>query len=540
MFRNLPNTEEVRRAKAELLQMMEDKYEELISEGKSENEAVGIVISEFGNLDELAESLGIQEAVTENPDEDKPMLSMDRVKEYLAMIGQRSILLPLGIALCIFSVAMNIVAEATGLPEEILGVGGMFGMIAVAVGLFIFSGIKYKEYVEVKKKECSLSIECAEYVRNERKGFKGTYGIMSSCGIGLCILSVLNPIIFDRIPYLNSDFGAAMFFLFVAGGVFLITSANTRMDGYDRLLQLNESGKMSEEFVPKSDRRVNKAPIIICSIIAAAVVLISVGVRFVIPLLTGVFIKSDITDIVETTYDFGTGDDIDYTSDAKGEVNTVRMDLTACSVNISVAEGSGLISAEYSGEKKLKPEISLENGKLVITQKGSNVRIYGIPTSFNKPELNIVLGNDVKLDELEIKSNAGDINLDGISADYFYGDFSAGNVIVDNSTFRKFEIDTDAGNIQIDDSGIKIVKIDTDAGNIEISNTKLEDVEITSDFGNVEIDGIDDIDSYDIECNVDAGIVNVGNSSLGNKYHRSGNGTGSIKIEVDAGNIEIN
>ena len=97
MFRNLPNTEEVRRAKAELLEMMEDKYEELIKEGKTENEAVGIVISEFGNLDELAETLGITEAVKENPDEDKPMLSMDRVKDYLTMNNQRSILAPLGI-----------------------------------------------------------------------------------------------------------------------------------------------------------------------------------------------------------------------------------------------------------------------------------------------------------------------------------------------------------------------------------------------------------------------------------------------------------
>ncbi len=31
--------------------MMEDKYNELISEGKSDNAAIGIVISEFGNLD---------------------------------------------------------------------------------------------------------------------------------------------------------------------------------------------------------------------------------------------------------------------------------------------------------------------------------------------------------------------------------------------------------------------------------------------------------------------------------------------------------
>ena len=57
MFLNLPNTPEVYKAKNELWQMMEDKYTELKAEGKSENEAVGIVISEFGNLDELAADL---------------------------------------------------------------------------------------------------------------------------------------------------------------------------------------------------------------------------------------------------------------------------------------------------------------------------------------------------------------------------------------------------------------------------------------------------------------------------------------------------
>ena len=63
MFSHLPNTPEVQKAKYELYQMMEDKYNELISEGKSDNEAIGIVISEFGNLDELADSLGIKSFV---------------------------------------------------------------------------------------------------------------------------------------------------------------------------------------------------------------------------------------------------------------------------------------------------------------------------------------------------------------------------------------------------------------------------------------------------------------------------------------------
>ena len=61
MFAGLPDTPEVRKAYIELGAMMEDKYTELIDEGLSENEAVGTVISEFGNLEELAQTLGIED-----------------------------------------------------------------------------------------------------------------------------------------------------------------------------------------------------------------------------------------------------------------------------------------------------------------------------------------------------------------------------------------------------------------------------------------------------------------------------------------------
>lgn len=68
MFLGLPDTEDVRRAKKELLAMMEDKYNELKNNGKTENEAIGIVISEFGNLDELADALGIRQAFDNKSD----------------------------------------------------------------------------------------------------------------------------------------------------------------------------------------------------------------------------------------------------------------------------------------------------------------------------------------------------------------------------------------------------------------------------------------------------------------------------------------
>ncbi|HIV91692.1 MAG TPA: hypothetical protein H9744_08455 [Candidatus Eisenbergiella stercoravium] len=60
MFARLPQTPQIIRLENDMLRTMEDKYEELKSEGKSENEAVGIVISEFGNIDELLAELDLQ------------------------------------------------------------------------------------------------------------------------------------------------------------------------------------------------------------------------------------------------------------------------------------------------------------------------------------------------------------------------------------------------------------------------------------------------------------------------------------------------
>ena len=104
MFSHLPNTPEVQKAKYELYQMMEDKYNELISEGKSDNEAIGIVISEFGNLDELADSLGIKSFV--NPSQAMPAaktLSRETAAAFLRDSAKQAYLTAFGVLLCILA-----------------------------------------------------------------------------------------------------------------------------------------------------------------------------------------------------------------------------------------------------------------------------------------------------------------------------------------------------------------------------------------------------------------------------------------------------
>ena len=66
VFENVPETPEMLRAKSELLQMMEDKYDGLIDDGMDEKEAISTVISEFGDFDEVGEELGIDKALRES------------------------------------------------------------------------------------------------------------------------------------------------------------------------------------------------------------------------------------------------------------------------------------------------------------------------------------------------------------------------------------------------------------------------------------------------------------------------------------------
>ena len=59
MFAPYPTTPRLTEARGELRAMMEDAYNDAIAHGKTHNEAVGQVITDFGNLEELAPVLGI-------------------------------------------------------------------------------------------------------------------------------------------------------------------------------------------------------------------------------------------------------------------------------------------------------------------------------------------------------------------------------------------------------------------------------------------------------------------------------------------------
>lgn len=253
MFQNLPNLPQVQKAKYELGQMMEDKYQELKDEGKSENEAVAIVISEFGNLDELSEELGIDAVVNEDAISAR-RIALEEAKQYIRDRISAGYKTALGVLLCIMAPCGCMIMDSYEVKTlEAIGVLILFALSAIVVGLFVFAGLSMGKWKFLKHQSCSIDFVTAEYVNNEKENFRMTNALMVTIGVVLCVFSVIPVIVFDdlvSVSYLEG-YGEGLMFLFVSIGVFLFIASGGRKDAYDTLLKLNAKETVGAQFVPE-------------------------------------------------------------------------------------------------------------------------------------------------------------------------------------------------------------------------------------------------------------------------------------------------
>ncbi len=233
------------------------------------------------------------------------------------------------------------------------------------------------------------------------------------------------------------------------------------------------------------------------------------------------------------------------------------MDINLDASDIKILEGDS-----YKVEYKLygnKPVISVENGKLIIKEKNEHklrfhlgeskklnpyVNIY-VPkgTEFKGCKMDVDAGNvqieNQTIDNLDIDADAGNINIQSSALNTFTFDGAAGNIVIDNTKMDSMKADVDYGDVKISDSEIKAFKLDTDAGNTEISSTRMDEVDITADAGNIELGLIGEAADYSIDAKVDFGKLTLNGEKQGSKINQTGKSGKSIKIDSDAGDVDI-
>lgn len=257
MFRGLPLTEKIMKAKSELLQMMEDKYTELIRSGKTENEAVGEVIQNFGNLEDLADDLGIKDILhqTKYSEIQRRKISFEEVTEYLEKMKRSAALRALGIMLCIICSVFPIMADGIREANELVGVILMFLCVGFGVMLIVLSNTTMEQWRFIKTEPCSIDAVSIDYIKNRNRDFTASYSVMHSVGILLCVLCFVPAVILDEFSgHFWDNLSGAVLFIFVGFGVFLIVFSNSIKKTYKRLLGINDR----TEFEESEEKKVSK------------------------------------------------------------------------------------------------------------------------------------------------------------------------------------------------------------------------------------------------------------------------------------------
>lgn len=134
LFENAPKTHRAMELKEELLANLTDKYDDLVSSGKDEEEAFKIAISSIGDVDELLEGL-----------KDKNMFDYDEIQRYSR---KNALVLSVSIGLYIMSVVILMLLSEVFMVNSVVSVSIMLTIDAAATCLIVYNHASRPKYIK--------------------------------------------------------------------------------------------------------------------------------------------------------------------------------------------------------------------------------------------------------------------------------------------------------------------------------------------------------------------------------------------------------
>ena len=113
-------------------------------------------------------------------------------------------------------------------------------MVAVAVAVFLLTGIPYNKYEYLEKEKLTLQYGVSGIVEKAKETFAGTYRICITLGVVLCILGVV-PLLIVSIFFGNNGYAVILatdvLLIVVAIAVWLFVWSGIIWGGFQKLLQ---------------------------------------------------------------------------------------------------------------------------------------------------------------------------------------------------------------------------------------------------------------------------------------------------------------
>lgn len=199
---------------------------------------------------------------------EKPKLreiSFEEAKAFLEVKQKTAQLIATGVFLCIISPIWIIMfagfsyEKMFGFTENIaagFGVSLCLILVAIAVGIFIYSANQISSYNFLEKKPFSIDEETFNVINHEKKNYKNTSNKNLVYGVGLCILASI-PILLSVVVGENNTIVTlsmvCLTLFIVAVGVYILVKNNIKKESYNVLLQEGSYTKEKKRIKPTID-----------------------------------------------------------------------------------------------------------------------------------------------------------------------------------------------------------------------------------------------------------------------------------------------
>lgn len=194
----------------------------------------------------------------------KRHIARQEVEDFLNIKKKTAPKIALGVWLCIVSPAILIILigfsennkyNITPISAVAAGMIALFGLVAVAVALFIINGMAVSKFEYIEKEPISIDRDLETELKEECEQFMPRFSTNIAIGVMCCIISVIPVVIFGVLENeLLTMLAVGLLLVIVACGVFLMVKVGIVKGSYDQLLQIGdfsfENKKVSKKMEP--------------------------------------------------------------------------------------------------------------------------------------------------------------------------------------------------------------------------------------------------------------------------------------------------
>ena len=228
-----------------------------------------------------------------------------------------------------------------------------------------------------------------------------------------------------------------------------------------------------------------------------------------------------------------TSGDTEITEDIK------KIDVSWTSGKVTVAyHAENTVSLKESAKRALS-----DDEKLQWWVDGDTLRVQftkpGIRWNMPEKELTITLPEDIRLQQANIGTTSGDIEIPALKAEVLILDATAGHIRACAET-DKAEVNTTSGDQELEFNGSATqIRINSTSGSIDTELGKMKQLSINVTSGNVTAK-LPETPGFTADVHTTAGDFTYGLALTreGDKYV-CGDGSGTVDIHTTAGNVRI-